>query len=225
MANPAQLLFDLLSSWAPQGGQSATQLRNLDTLEDDVLKAHRRAMGLIGQIEEVLDGLASAGRRVTQYQQQIPKWHRMVLAYPEGWGVQQPAYDGTAMALLETLSDVFDGVLPVTTEAQRQGVEELCGRVLKLLAEDDSLPADLKRHLTAVVNHCRACVAEFSVVGDFDLRVAVDRLVVAVTAATRASTSKQSEWAETLKGWAYPFSIALSAAIANDAVQLAIGGH
>ncbi len=225
MANPAQLLFDLLSNWRPQSGRSATQLRGLDTLEDDALKAHRRAMGLIGQIEEVLDGLASAGRRVTQYQQQIPKWHRMVLAYPEGWGVQQPAYDGTAMALLETLSDVFDGVLPVTTEAQRQGVEELCGRVLKLLAEDDSLPADLKRHLTAVVNHCRACVAEFSVVGDFDLRVAVDRLVVAVNAAMRASSSKQSEWAEMFKGWAYPFSIALSAAMGNDAVQLAIGGH
>ncbi len=222
MANPAQLLFNLLSSWQPQDGRSAAQMRNLDSLEDAVLVAHRRAMGLLSQIDEILDSLIKAGRPLAQYQRQLPEWHKIVLSYPHGWTTQQPPFDITAMVLLETLIDVLNAVVPDTTEAQRQSIDDLCGDVLRMVAEDATIPTELKRHLTAVANHARSCVAEFGVVGDFDLRSAVDRLLVAVQVATRIS-GDASGWRDVVKTWAYPFTAGLTVALTNDFVQIALG--
>jgi hypothetical protein len=128
------------------------------------------------------------------------------------------------LALLDTLAGLMDDWLPTVTPAGRDSLTEFVGKILEALADDESLPDDMVRHVGECIFHVRDCLDRFELVGDFDLQVAVDRLYLSVSMAKTVSKHKE-KWTHLAENVAYPFAVgALSAPVGNFLTQLAIGG-
>lgn len=222
MANPAQLLHATLERWSGNNQHSAQDARGLSEPGDSAaMIEHRIAMKQLSQIEELLGSLAAAGRRVAQYQQQIPQWQSMIMAIPFGWTSAQPPFNQSSLAMLELLVDRLEDFVPAPTEDQRGSLSEIVSEIFQLLDEDNTLPADLHRHVWLVANHARTCLDEYNALGDFELQTAIDRLLVAVDRATN-QTEHAGKWEAVRTKFMYPFTVGTTVALANPIILQAI---
>ncbi|MBW0294022.1 hypothetical protein ATN37_25510 [Rhodococcus sp. MH15] len=117
----------------------------------------------------------------------------MVLSYPDGWTNRASTFDQGDLDTLEALIEVIGSLVPVASQQERSSISDLVTEILEALHEDIQMPNELKAHLFAVAEHCRRCIDEYEILGDFALRQAVDRLY-AELARAEASGSTDATW-------------------------------
>lgn len=208
MTNPASLLLAQLESWRVPGGHNARGVR-LDAeggTDDKVLAAASLAVQHLSAIEELLDGMEADGRRVEPYRRILPRWRQWVFTYPSSWtsSISTDEFNRQSdLDLLAALSDAIEQFLPSYTADQRSTVSQALEEIRVGLVEDTSLPAPLRRHINGLLLHAFQCLDDYEHFGDFELKKAVDRLIVAVNAAASVSDD-ESRWSTVMKNLVFP---------------------
>ncbi len=220
MANPATLLHQQLSKWN-QINQTADQARQ-PALDQWVTQ--RLMVRHLDAIDEMLRTLEANGRNVGVYRRTFPAWCQAVFVFPQGWSAgNSGGINEQHLGHLETLAERLDGELPV---ADDDGLERLSGYLVdvrQLLSEDGSLPSDLRDHIAQVVTHVEWCISNYAIAGDFEVRVASERLI-AVLAEGRTQSGDKKLWDGLLTRFAWPFASEVAVGIASSAATLALGG-
>lgn len=180
-------------------------------------------MRWIDQIVEVLPELFTSEERRQNTQRYVDQWTRWVLAYPHGWRSavtqsgtsldNQPALDQLA-----TLGELIDAKFPQMHPQAESRLPDALAELVTLLADSGHLPLDLRRHLAVTINHVRSILDEHRITSDFDLSVAVDRLMMAVGYAAYAEPDADRK--SKLKTW---MSTWMSAFTAGGASSLSAG--
>ena len=230
MANPATLLLELLRRWdTRRGTNTANGARSIN----NGMREHVRAVGYLHEIAQILDTLEHSGRSVGAFRRRYDSWVHAVFAYPKGWDAAYPPFDHGDMDVLETLADTLDHVLTKADPEKVARIPELLGQIIEWLP-GSGLPDDLKAHVYTVVSHCRQCVEEYDILGDFALQAAVDRLITVVNRAAEASASQSAGkeepgwWTNFKSSFVYPFAVGVSAnGMANQLIHegfKALGG-
>lgn len=216
MANPAAALHVILTEWWMGDDSAIYDYREIASDVEGSLKKHRQAMVLISEIDQVIDGFESLGRNVDSYKRNIDRWTKWVLAYPHDWlKGPKPGYpnlaDQDALDILAGLSAWLDDVTPPMSAADLKQTSEVLDSIAEELAQDQSLPPELRRHLHMLLSHARHCAEEHELFGDFTLKAAVDRLLVAVGRAASVS-SEPSRWTAVWNSYFAPVAVGLSLA-------------
>lgn len=170
--------------------------------DEAVLRETMRACTHLANIDEILVGMESQGRRTRSFRNALPRWQSWILAYPHSWvhavGTVDTFDSDHDLDVLENLADALDQIVPTYTEQGLTRVSKVLEGASAALDADGSLPTNLRRHITSLLKHAQQCMDEYDLVGDFELQKAVDRLIVAINAAASASSSMSSAW-ETLR--------------------------
>lgn len=203
--------------------------------DDDgpVLAVHRRAMVLIDEIEQIISGLGLTPSRQAAYQRSIIRWTQWVIAWPHHWHGNPAAQyktvnDGDALDMLDLLAQHLEGIVPTINEPERLIYTEIINELIAAIAEDDSLPTDMRQHLYTLISHARHCLEDYEIMGDFALKAAVDRLAAAAAQAANKS-SNPSVWAGFRDKLFWPLTVNVLAAapttyLAIDAATRTAGG-
>lgn len=226
MPNPAGLLHETLEKWINPDDKAIYLFRRLNGQQGSAaLAEHRRAMGYLAQIEELLDGLAANGGRVEQYRRMMDRWTKWVLAYPHAWtGKPVPSHptvsDQDALDMLASLDDRLHSVVREIDEPTRKSYGDSLRGVRSALTADASLPEDLRRHIHSLLTHAEQCLEEYDAFGDFDLQRSIERLTVAVTVAEKVS-EEPGAWAKVRQNFTIPLAVALLGNAPGVALQIA----
>lgn len=209
MSNPAFLLHRQFLVWnKPE--LPASQARNP---EQDQWQTHRLMVRHLEAIDQLLNKLAERGMNVTVYRRTFPSWCAAVYAFPNGWGnPRSGALDLTALNHLETLAAWLDSEVPAVADGALDQLSEYVASIRKLLVEDGSLPPEFKGHLGQIIAHLEWCILNYSIAGDFEVRVAVERLMAGVAQAAAQSTMKD-KWSTMMTTFVWPFAINIITAI------------
>lgn len=201
MANPAELLLGIFSSWNKQG-KTAESARS-----DGALSQHFQAARLITEIEELLDVLDSLGKRTCVYRRQIPAWKKTLFNYPRNWKSSDTGViNQTQLDHLDTLVDKIGEVLPVPEQARIESLKGYLDKVLEELAEDDSLSPAVRDSAIAVTNNVIGCIDDLQVLGTFAFSQAFERLLGCL-AIVALRSKKKSTWKRVLDGMIYPYAV------------------
>jgi hypothetical protein len=222
MANPASLLLAQLRAWqSPQ--KTADDVRKTGDTETWV--RHRLAVRHLAAIEEVLDEMAAQGRSgINLYQQMMVSWTQAVFAWPHGWGTPRSGQiDGTALQHLETLAGRLDDHIPTATADGLNSTKAFAGKVTNTLAGDDSIPADLKAHLRQLVDQLLWCIERYDITGDFELKLAIERLLMTAGVAGQQS-SNGGGWTRVVRGFKSPFAVQTAAGLTSGAMLMLMHG-
>ncbi len=161
-------------------------------------------MSHITAIRELLETAAQSDLfPVDVYLGQLPTWTEMVLSYPDGWtaraGMQQPfsmgAFDGNSLTLLRTLGPQLRPLVPSWSDGQRESFAQSLNELIETLRDDPTIKGDLAKYLLNLVLHMRHVLAEYELLGDFDLTRAVFLLKASVDTAADNSTDPKSKTA------------------------------
>lgn len=161
-------------------------------------------MSHITSIRELLDTAEQSELfPVDVYRSQLPTWTEMVLSYPDGWtaraGAQQPfnmgVFDGNSLTLLRTLGPQLRPLVPSWTDEQREGFAASLNDLVETLRDDPTIKGALAKYLLNLVLHMRHALAEYELLGDFDLTRAVLLLKASVDTAADNSTHPESKTA------------------------------
>lgn len=219
MANPAQLLLERFHAWRGPNNVAATNARSLNGANWD---EHTQAVLHLKEIEELLRLLESQGRNTRVPREALPSWYQVVFAFPSGWsGGGTATINQEAINTLEMLAERLQDVVPTVEPG---GIEQVIGyvdAVRDVLVEDASLPAQLRSHINDVIEHVRWCAENYSIVGDFSLQDALERLSGAIMRGAFSSTDK-SKWQKVAETWVWPFVVNMAAALPSAGL-VAIG--
>lgn len=210
MANPAQLLHAIFLAWRGPDNAHAFQVRGLNgnNWED-----HEMALRHLSDIDELLRLLESQGRNMRVYREALPTWYQIVFAYDRGWkGNETAAIDQRRLDTLEMLAERLEDVVPTLEDDGLATITQYIDDVSEVLTADASLPAALRAHVNDVINHVRWCVDNYSIVGDFSLQDALERLAGAVVRAA-ANSSEKSKWKTVVNNIVWPFAVNMMAAL------------
>lgn len=221
MANPAELLHEILTGWINDGTKSVHVQRGIN-YEESLMQKHRRAIGLINEIEQIVGGMDLNEQRQQSIQRNLARWTKWVFAYPHEWlSKPNPAYlnlqDQDALDALDFVAQLLENQVSEITDTQRDSYLETINQIITALGADDSLPSDLKKHVYTIAAHARQCIEEYELTGDFALQAAVERLAAAVQTAISIS-SDPSAWEKFKDKFFYP----TLAGIVASGPQLAI---
>lgn len=221
MANPAELLHNILSEWFNEQDKPIYTFRGIESSES-MMNKHRRAVVLIDEIEQILAGMTLTESRRDSMQRNLAKWTKWVFAYPHNWQ-QAPnsgypnLWDQDALDALDLVAQLLESQVPEVNEARRTSYLENITEIIVALGSDDSLPSDLKKHVYTIAAHLRHCIEDYEITGDFALQAAAERLAAAVQSAM--SVSKNPEpWQKFKDKFVYP----TIAGIVASGPQLAI---
>ena len=210
MPNPAQLLHARFLAWRGPNNAHAFQVRGLDgnNWED-----HELALRHLRDIDELLRLLESQGRNMRVYREALPTWYQIVFAFDRGWkGNETATIDQRLLDTLEMLAERLEDVVPTLEDGGLAAITEYLDDVSEVLTADTSLPAALRAHVNDVINHVRWCVDNYSIVGDFSLQDALERLAGAVVRAA-ANSSEKSKWKTIVNNLVWPFAVNIMAAL------------
>ena len=222
MANPAELLHRILSDWMHNDpAKQIYVLRGINS-EEALMHKHRRAIILIEEIDQIVAGMDLTDSRRKSVQRNLAKWTKWVFAYPHNWLAQPDTNypnlrDHDALDALDLVAQLLDGQVPKVDEETRGSYLSTINEIVAALASDDSLPAELKKHVYSVAAHARQCVEEYELTGDFALQAAVERLAAVVQSAMVVS-KKSEAWQNFRDKFFYPTVTGILA----SAPQLAI---
>lgn len=221
MANPAELLHNILLEWFNEHDKPIYTFRGVQG-EESMMHKHRRAVVLIDQIDQILAGMTLTESRRDSIQRNLAKWTKWVFAYPHNW-LQAPdkgypnLWDQDALDALDLVAQLLENQVPVVDEARRVSYLENITEIIVALGSDDSIPSELKKHVYTIAAHARQCIEEYEMTGDFALQAAAERLAAAVQSAMSVS-KKPEAWQKFKDKFVYP----TVAGIVASGPQLAI---
>lgn len=199
MANPAELLFNLLSAWNKPG----TEPRK--SRQDPQLENHRKAVRYLDEIEEILPILENDGVRVSLFKNYFPEWVKYVFNYPNNWDSQ---YDGKIdQNSLENLENLIGYANMAVPKLDIDKIAELRGyitSVIKKLIDDNSIPTTTRRSALIAARNILTALDELDSVGEFHLQKMLDSLAGSLVLVTHESKNTQG-WQEKTEGFIYPF--------------------
>jgi hypothetical protein len=221
MANPAVLLHAQFQGWN-HPNQTADQARGTSGTEVWIL--HRQAVRHVGALEEILREMSARGKDVRVWEGAFAIWSQAVFAWPRGWGTANSGdIDETALDHLQTLASWLDDYLPKADEAGLERTGKLVDDVLEAVNADDSLPSHLKIHLRQMCDQLRWCVDRYAQAGDFDLKVAIDRLLITVGQCAQQSSTFGEKVTLIVNTFVYPFVVGTLAQITGGAMLSVLG--
>ena len=112
------------------------------------------------------------------------------------------------MSLLKVLSDKLDANDPPIPDEQRAEVSNLVNDTMKALAEDDSLPKELRLHLATLLVEIQKCLLDYEIGGDFRLSAALERLMAVLQFAESQSSNKKA-WHSLIEKYFQPIMVGL----------------
>jgi hypothetical protein len=207
MANPAELLHEILTGWL-QDSDKAIYLTRQIPGEEFLMQTHRRAILLIGEIDQIVSGMDLTASRRDSIQRNLAKWTKWVFAYPHNWlGGPDQAYpnlqDRETLDALDLVAHLLDGHVAKIDEKKRASYLENIEEIIAALKADATLPAELRNHIYTIAAHARQCVEEYEITGDFAVQAAVERLAAAVQTAIVVSQDSGA-WAKFKDKFVYP---------------------
>ncbi|QAY05778.1 peptidase [Gordonia phage Vasanti] len=218
--NPAQLLLELFRKWKSSTGGTPSAQREIEDAFSPGWNDVLRAFKYISEIERLLEELRGTGANVQVYQRYIPAWTAAAASWPRGWDKQgHSEFNQTLLDHLETLSGRLDETVPTFTEDGLEAVGAFVSDAAALLNEDQSIPKDLRDHLTGVLLHVQRCVSEYDLTGDYAAARAIDELLATLGRVQNAS-SEPGKWKTLLNGLVYPFASSAAANIATNPALL-----
>lgn len=210
MANPAQLLHSRFTSWRGAANTNAASARGLN---GNNWETHTQAIRHLQEIEELVQLLENRGRNMRVVRETIPSWYQVVFAFNRGWDGQNTAtIDQQILNTLEMLAERLEDVVPEVEDGGLAAITEYLDGVCAVLEGDTSIPLDLRAHINEVIGHVRACVDNYSEVGDFSLQDALERLAGAVVRGA-ANSSNPSKWKTFVTNFVWPFGVNMLAAL------------
>jgi hypothetical protein len=221
MANPAALLHTQLQAWNVPN-QTANNARNTNGAEVWIL--HRQAVRHIDALEEILREMRAHGKDVGVWEGAFPIWSQAVFAFPHGWGQPNSGrIDANALNHLRTLASWLDDYLPKADQDGLERTGKLVDDVLDAINADPSLPADMQIHLRQMCDQLRWCVDNYTLTGDFHLKVALDRLLITVGQAMQQSEGFRDKAKTFMNTWVYPFVVGTLAQVTGGAILGVLG--
>lgn len=216
MANPAELLLQILNEWRATNSTPPTS-------------RHRIAVRHLDAIDALLSEMEAAGHETELFRKYFEKWCSLTLHTPHEWQRQSNLQhvDNTALEHLQHLASQLRQVSPTLKPGGLDEVRAMAASA-KALVDDETTGLDpvLRQHVLQVIAHLNWCIDNYEAVGDFDLQEAVERLVATMlrTAATIKDDETVSKWRQWMDGFVYPFAVNVASAIPGSAlVQLALG--
>lgn len=200
MANPAELLFDIFTSW---NSNSAPFNAREDS---DALPRHRLAVAHLNDIERLLDIMDSDDKRVSTYKNRFPQWVRIVFNYPRDWRHNYGTIEDGAMESLENLIDVMDSYVPTMDEAKFDELKKYLDKVEEALHDDDSLSAAVKAGTMTLVHNLRTILDQYTVCGDLQLEQALERLLGNLAKVTLRS-KHAARWRTLIDEFVFPYVV------------------
>lgn len=224
MSNPASLLLAQLHAWN-RSNKPAAGARGTDAPDnDDAWIRHRLAVRHLDAIDQILAEMAAQGKSVTVYESAFKTWTQIVFAYPAGWGQANSGHiDQTALEKLDMLAGRLDDFLPTSDEAGRGRTRKLVEEVQAALKTDESIPADMKIHLRQVAEQLSWCLDHYELTGDFELKDAIDRLLISV-GITAQKSRQGSLWTKLVNTFVYPFITSTSAQLTGHSILMLTTG-
>ncbi|MDV2474201.1 hypothetical protein F8M49_29910 [Rhodococcus zopfii] len=222
MANPAELLADRFQRWVDLIDSP------WDSANDEVppyIKVECvNGFDLLSQIGTFLADAKATGSDVDVYIEELPHWAECISRVLIGTAHTQTLKQGRRM--LRALAGVMAAPGAQISEEDRAELGEAIDDLLAELRQDESLPPEMRAYLLNIATHARTAIDEFEVLGSFNLRGAVDRLVAATAyaaASEAASGSDRLKW-RTFFGRILGFGGGVASAIAvESATQLLLG--
>ncbi|MFE4835201.1 hypothetical protein ACFRAU_11040 [Arthrobacter sp. NPDC056691] len=199
MANPAELLHQILSDWVQEPTKPIYSSRGIHD-DESLMQRHRRAIRLIDEIDQIVSGMDLPGSRRDSIQRNLAKWTKWVFAYPHNW-LQVPdkgypnLWDQDALDALDLVAHLLENQVPKVDEASRDSYLTTINEVITALGADETLPADLRKHIYIIAAHARHCLEDYEMTGDFALQAAVERLATAVQMAM-SFTKSEGAWSK-----------------------------
>ncbi|BBZ74386.1 hypothetical protein MPRS_54790 [Mycobacterium paraseoulense] len=185
---------------------------------------HRLAVRHIGALEEILREMSARGKDVRVWEGAFAIWSQVVFAWPRGWGGQNTGgIDKTSLDHLQTLASWLDDYLPKADAAGLERTGRLVDDVLNAVNDDDSLPADMKIHLRQMCDQLRWCLDGYSQTGDFELKVAIDRLLITVGQSAQHSSTFRDKVTVVVNTFVYPFVVGTLAQVTGGAILSVLG--
>lgn len=200
MANPAELLFDIFTSW--NSAISTVKARN----DSDALPRHRLAVTHLNDIERLLDIMASDGKRVSTYKMRFPQWVKIVFNYPHSWEGNYGTIDGGALESLENLIDTMASYVPTMDEARFDELKVYLDKVEEALRDDDSLSAAVAAGTMTLVQNLRTILDQYTVCGDLQLEQALERLLGNLAKVTLHS-KHATRWRKLIDEFVFPYAV------------------
>lgn len=223
MANPAQLLLEQFYAWR-NSQATADSARNTGDQPEAWIR-HRVAVRHIDALDEILTEMEAQGKQgLSVYRGQLSTWTAIVFGHPYGWGQPHSGkIDATTLHHLETLAGRLEDYLPAADDAGRERTRELVEVVRGGISNDGSLPAELRIHLAQMADQLGWCLDRYEITGDFELKNAIDRLLI--TVGVTAQRSKNCGlWTKIANEYVSPFVIGTAAQITGSAMLMLISG-
>ena len=221
MANPAELLHRQFIEWnTATASGSAKDQRNPD---GNSWLAHRMAVRHLEDIELLLDEMSAAGRDFPVYRRHIPDWYNAIFCFPKGWTTQGTGHIRPVLIdHLETLSSLLGHYVPTVKENGLDQIRAHADSVRSLLVSDDEIPEELRLHAAEVINHLLWCVDNYSIVGDFRLQDALERLNATLLRVVSTTTQEKREkmWGPVMTNFIWPFTTNIVAAIPSQVLTM-----
>ncbi|WP_344814657.1 hypothetical protein [Microlunatus aurantiacus] len=223
--NPAQELLDLFEVWFKDQASDVVTSRGYAGESPHIIAENmRRGMQAVVGIDRALDQLAARGRKIAVYLQYVAKWTFMVVAYPQAW--QQVAssnlYSKDAVNVLELLAHQIDNDLADTDPAAVEHLTQVLADVRAVLGEDDSISPELRWYLGRLLSQIDDALTD-ATYNVFDLRSALERLWVAMGAAT-AESREPTRWQKIRDQILVPASVGILTGMPGTVLQLTSGG-
>jgi hypothetical protein len=207
MANPAELLHEILTGWLQDPNKAIYLTRQIPE-EESLMQTHRRAILLIGEIDQIISGMDLTASRRDSIQRNLAKWTKWVFAYPHNWQAgPHHAYpnlqDRETLDALDLVAHLLDGHVARIDERKRASYLESIEEIIAALKADATLPTELRNHIYTIAAHARQCVEEYEITGDFAVQAAVERLASAVQTAIVVSKDSGA-WVKFKDKFVYP---------------------
>lgn len=223
MTNPALLLHTILSDWINPEDKAIYLHRNLGVGpgRDAAFAEHRLAMRHLSNLEEIIGTMKAGGEDVEHLERALQKWTMWILAYPHDWE-QKPKEKSSSITdrgpldVLKQFGRELARFQPRYGEVTRQHYSEAITAAEEALAEDGSLPPQMRQYLRDVLTHARTVLSDYAIRGDFDLQVALERLMLAVQLA-RETSQEPKRWESVKEKLVWPTISGLAVAAATPA--------
>lgn len=162
-------------------------------------------------VQDRVEVWAKQGKDVTAFRHAIPIWRSAINARTDEklqtteMGV--PPVSTGDLGVLRWASSLINETPLAVSVNKRDDIAKALGKLKKLLAEDGSLPPELRLHIASLILHVEDTMHRWEFVGDFAVEDAIERLFGALRTAEAAS-SDPTAWQKFWTDWGQPIAVA-----------------
>lgn len=208
MANPAELLYETFKLWDSRIPTAVGTFDSYRSTHKDsaTLDTHRRAVAYLNDIGTLLDVMESDGKRVRAYRNRYENWIRTVFHFGGDWGGNAHPIDSHDLEVLENLIDAIDPYVPKLDSAKFEDLNAYLDKVEQAIDDDDTLPGVMRKTSKAFIQNLKTCIDNYMVIGDFQLKNAIERLLGHLAFIARQSKNS-SMWKNILNQFVFPYAV------------------